>query len=327
MMKSKKIMTEYEEIYDNEKIESDKIKSMKELSKYTKILNKQDNLFIILKNFECIKLYDSKSLYKISMLLDKLPEENVSFTFYADEEEDEEEASIEKSSKRLRNQKRFSLAQNKLQPPLEQLEQKDNEKKGKEKLKDIKEEQKNLENIYLLDNIKDSFAQEIYKNGNIIGYDHALFKKIWKNLYILTLAISSIDIPGVGYYLYQNFQNQNYLGLGANGLSCLALFLLFITSILGNNKMKSKKKVNFRRENGFLMTFIFMAISCIGYFGYFFYNNNMGLPTYVVLCEIGVLLLLVPICIVIIYLNNKIIAFYKEYHKMAEEGTLLVEVE
>ena len=86
MMKSKKIMTEYEEIYDNEKIESDKIKSMKELSKYTKILNKQDNLFIILKNFECIKLYDSKSLYKISMLLDKLPEENVSFTFYADDD-------------------------------------------------------------------------------------------------------------------------------------------------------------------------------------------------------------------------------------------------
>lgn len=326
-MKSKKFINEYEEIYDNEKIESDKIKSMKELSKYTKILNKQDNLFIILKNFETIKLYDSKSLYKISMLVDKLPEENVSFTFYADEEEDEEEVSAEKSSKKLRGQKRFSLVKNVLRCTIENLEQKDKEKKEKEKQKDIIEKPKSPETIYLLDNIKDTFALEIYKNGNIIGYDHALFKKIWKSLYILTLVISSISLPGVIYYSYEIFKQKNYLALGANDLICLSLSLLIFTSILGNNKMKSKKKVNFSRENKLLMVFMLIAISCIGYFGYLFYIKSMGLPTYVVICENGVLILLISISIVIIYLNNKIIDFYKEYYKMVEEGTLLIEVE
>ena len=52
MKPSPKVITEYEEIYDNEKIENDKYKSMRELSKYTKLLNKQDNLFFILKNHE-----------------------------------------------------------------------------------------------------------------------------------------------------------------------------------------------------------------------------------------------------------------------------------
>ena len=110
MKTSPKVITEYEEIFDNEKIENDKYKSMRELSKYTKLLNKQDNLFFILKNHEEIKLRNQKSLFKISMLLGELPEEIVSFTFYA-EEDDEEDQSIEKSSKKLRGSKRISVAQ------------------------------------------------------------------------------------------------------------------------------------------------------------------------------------------------------------------------
>jgi hypothetical protein len=134
-------MTEYEEIYDDEKIEKDNVKSMRELSKYTKILNKENNLSFILKNFHQIKLKNSKSLFKISMLVGNLPEENVSFTFY-DEEEDEQ--SENKNSKK-------------------------NILRASKKPKPIKT------NIYFTNKIKDSVAQEIYKNGSII---HTIKRKL-----------------------------------------------------------------------------------------------------------------------------------------------------
>ena len=87
-------MIEYEEIYDKEKIENDKYKSMRELSKYTKLLNKGDNLSFILNNNHQIKIKNAKSLFKISLLLGNLPEENVSFTFYTEEEDDEQSEEI-----------------------------------------------------------------------------------------------------------------------------------------------------------------------------------------------------------------------------------------
>ena len=106
-------MSEYEEIFDKEKIENDKYKSMKELSKYTKLLNKQGNLSFISKNNQQIKLRNPKSLFKISMLLGNLPEENVSFTFYAEEEDEQsEEKNSKKNIKKLRasqNQKKDEI--------------------------------------------------------------------------------------------------------------------------------------------------------------------------------------------------------------------------
>ena len=319
MKTSPKVITEYEEIYDNEKIENDKYKSMRELSKYTKLLNKQDNLFFILKNHEEIKLRNQKSLFKISMLLGELPEEIVSFTFYA-EEDDEEDQSIEKSSKKLRGSKRISLSQSpqKLQAKAENKNQTKNETEIKPK---------NPATFYLLDNIKDSLALEIYKKGNIIGYDHNLFKKIWINLYILNLAISLIGLICVLYYSYTIIQDKKYLILGANGLSTLALILMIFTSFSGNNKMKIKKKVNFNKENWLLSIFILIAISCMGYFSYLYFNKNLGLPSYVVVFGNTIFGLLILISIALIYLNNKMTEFYKEYHQMEEEGTLLIEVQ
>ena len=79
-------MSQLNEIYDNERIEKDTFRSMRELTKYSKILSKGNNLFIIIKkNFHLLKFISAKSLFKISMLLDSLPEENVSFTFYIEE--------------------------------------------------------------------------------------------------------------------------------------------------------------------------------------------------------------------------------------------------
>ena len=178
-----------------------------------------------------------------------------------------------------------------------------------------------------MDNIKDSLALEIYKKGNIIGYDHNLFKKIWINLYILNLVISSIGLICVLYYSYTIIQDKRYLILGANGLSTLALILMIFTSFSGNNKMKIKKKVNFNKENCLLSIFILIAISCMGYFSYLYFNKNMELPSYVVVFGNTIFGLLILISITLIYLNNKMTEFYKEYHQMEEEGTLLIEVQ
>lgn len=285
-------MTEYEEIYDDEKIEKNNIKSMRELSKYTKILNKENNLSFILKNFHQIKLKNSKSLFKISMLMGNLPEENVSFTFY-DEEEDEQ--SEDKNSKK-------------------------NILRSSKKPKPIKT------NIYFTNKIKDSVAQEIYKNGNIIGYNHSLFRTVWINLYKFTLMISSIGLIALFIYSMIIIKEQKYLILGADGLSLISLILMIYTSISGNNKMQSKRKVNFRKENWLLLSFILMDISCLVYWGYLKSDKSIGLYLFILICAYFIFGLLLIMSILLIYLNIKMIEFYKEYHKNIEEGTLLIEV-
>ena len=285
-------MTEYEEIYDDEKIEKDNVKSMRELSKYTKILNKENNLSFILKNFHQIKLKNSKSLFKISMLMGNLPEENVSFTFY-DEEEDEQSE--------VKNSKKNILRASKKPKPIKT-------------------------NIYFTNKIKDSVAQEIYKNGNIIGYNHSLFRTVWVNLYKFTLMISSIGLIALFIYSMTIIKEQKYLILGADGLSLISLILMIYTSISGNNKMQSKRKVNFRKENWLLLSFILMDISCLVYWGYLKSDKSIGLYLFILICAYFIFGLLLIMSILLIYLNIKMIEFYKEYHKNIEEGTLLIEV-
>ena len=285
-------MTEYEEIYDDEKIEKNNVKSMRELSKYTKILNKENNLSFILKNFHQIKLKNSKSLFKISMLVGNLPEENVSFTFY-DEEEDEQSE--------VKNSKKNILRASKKPKPIKT-------------------------NIYFTNKIKDSVAQEIYKNGNIIGYNHSLFRTVWVNLYKFTLMISSIGLIALFIYSMIIIKEKKYLILGADGLSLISLILMIYTSISGNNKMQSKRKVNFRKENWLLLSFILMDISCLVYWGYLKSDKSIVLYLFILICAYFIFGLLLIMSILLIYLNIKMIEFYKEYHKNIEEGTLLIEV-
>ena len=306
-------MNEYDEIIDDEKIEKDNVKSMKELSKYTKILSKENNLLFILKNHTEIKIKSSKSLFKISMLLGNLPEENVNFTLYVDEEDEESEEN--KSNKNI-------LRSTKKSTHIKQKPKKNTEIQ-------IKEEKNKLvpNSIYLTDKVKDSVAKEIYKNGNIIGYNHNFFKKVWKNLYKVTLLITSINIIPLLIYSYIVIKGKKYSILGAEGLSLISLILMIFTSISGNNKMESKKKVNFTKENWLLFTFILISISCLGYWGYLFTNNSIGHLLYAFIYADIIFGLLILMSSTLIYLNIKMINFYKEYHKLTEEGTLLVEVE
>jgi hypothetical protein len=306
-------MIEYEEIYDKEKIENDKYKSMRELSKYTKLLNKGDNLSFILNNNHQIKIKNAKSLFKISLLLGNLPEENVSFTFYTEEEDDEQSEEINSKKNILRGSKKVSLSAKKT---------KTNEIRNDY---DLKEKKLNL--IYLTDKIKDSIAQEIYKNGNIIGSNYNLYKKIWINLYNVALIISLSSLIPVFIYSIIILKEKKYSILGADGISLISLILMIFTSISGNKKMKSKKKVNFTKENYLLLTFILMSILCLGIWVYLYNNITIGLYLFIVLGIYFIFGLLLLMSLILIYLNIKMIDFYKEYHTMVEDGTLLIEVQ
>ena len=306
-------MIEYEEIYDKEKIENDKYKSMRELSKYTKLLNKGDNLSFILNNNHQIKIKNAKSLFKISLLLGNLPEENVSFTFYTEEEDDEQSEEINSKKNILRGSKKVSLSAKKTNT---------NEIRNDF---DLKEKKSN--SIYLTDKIKDSIAQEIYKNGNIIGSNYNLYKKIWINLYNVALIISLSSLIPVFIYSIIILKEKKYSILGAEGISLLSLILMIFTSVSGNKKMKSKKKVNFTKENYLLLTFILMSILCLGIWVYLYNNITIGLYLFIVIGIYFIFGLLLLMSLILIYLNIKMIDFYKEYYKMVEDGTLLIEIQ
>ena len=91
--------------------------------------------------------------------------------------------------------------------------------------------------------------------------------------------------------------------------------------------MKSKKKVNFIKENYLLLIFILISISCMGLWTYLYNNMNLGLYLFIVIGVYFIFGLLLFMSFVLIYLNVKIIDFYKEYHKMVEDGTLLIEIQ
>ena len=77
-------------------------------------------------------------------------------------------------------------------------------KKDKEqsKVKDIDNDknENDSKSVYLKDKIKPVYAQEIYNNGNIIGWNHSLFKSVWINLYRTSLMISVISLIAAGFY-------------------------------------------------------------------------------------------------------------------------------
>jgi cell division protein FtsI/penicillin-binding protein 2 len=216
---------EYYEIIDDEKIEKDNFKSIKELTKYTKILSKGNNLLFVLNNHQEIRMKSSKTLFKISMLIGNLPEENVSFTIYIDQDQEDEQGE-EKTSKK-------DILHSKKKLPISSPTKKEEEKK---------EKPSSPSSFYLPDDIKESQALEIYKKGNVIGYNHGLFKKIWKNLYIITLLTSSSNFITLLVYSYIIITEQNYVTLGLDVLSLLTLGLMIFTSASGHKKLNSKKK-------------------------------------------------------------------------------------
>ena len=293
-------MSQFDEIYDNERIEKDTFRSMRELSKYTKILSKENNLFVtIKKKLQQIKLLSSKSLFKISILLDTLPEENVSFTFYTEEKNEENKDNI------IIN----NIGSNK----------KDIKKKNNKNKKD---------GVYIIENIKNYVVDDMYKTGKgkIISHNPNLFLIIWKYLYLINIIISSISFISFCAYALIAISGKEYYLLFSNIITVFSLCLCIFASNSGYKKIKGKRKVNFRRENIIFICFIHLNVFC-GIFWIFAFTKKEGDLEFCVLIIIEIVLGLVDvICAILIWLNIKMVEFYKEYAKLNEEGTPLVEV-
>ena len=243
-------------VEEKEKQEEDTYKSMRELSKYSKILSEQNNLSVIFKNSKPIKLRNFNSLNRISLFIGNLPEENVCFTFYANEDEEQSD-DAEKSSK-----KSIVIVSNKNNIKI-------SSKNDKEQTKDnniVNDKiEKDSKSVYLIDKIKPVYAREIYNNGNIIGYNHSLFKSIWTNLYRTSLIISAISLIVAGFYSFLLYKDKKYDILKGYILNCISLIFMIFISVSGNAKMSSKKKVNFKKENILLPIFILLSIICLVY--------------------------------------------------------------
>ena len=290
-------MSQYEEIYENERIEKDTFRSMRELSKYTKILSKENNIFILIKNFHQIKLKSSKSFFKISSLLDTLPEENISFTFYIEEKSTPREMSNILINKEVTNKK---------------IQKKN------------KKEKKNY--IYLIDNIDTCFSEEMYKKGNIIGYNYNLFKKIWIYLYKFCFIFSLILFFGFIIYSIISLSENIFCIFFNNILTLISLCIIIYASYSGNKKIESRNKINFENENISLFCFLFLNAICEIFWIYIYAKNEYGLTLCKLVC-IGSLLVIVDlISITLIYFNVKIYVFYFEYSEKAEEGISLVDI-
>ena len=293
-------MSQFDEIYDNERIEKDTFRSMRELSKYTKILSKENNLFVtIKKKLQQIKLLSSKSLFKISILLDTLPEENVSFTFYTEEKNEENKDNI---------------IINNLDSNKNDIKKKNNKNKK--------------DGVYIIQNIKNYVVEDMYKTGNgkIISHNPNLFLLIWKYLYLINMILSAISLISFCAYALIAISGKEYYLLFSNVITVFCLCLCIFASNSGYKKIKGKRKVNFRRENIIFICFLHLNVFC-GIFWIFAFTKKEGDLEFYVLIIIEIVLGLVDvICAILILLNIKMVEFYKEYAKLNVEGTPLVEV-
>ena len=106
----------------------------------------------------------------------------------------------------------------------------------------------------------------------------------------------------------------------------LTLCLNIIASYSGYKKINNKKKAIFRNENIMMILFILISVLCAIYWIYIYNKEKDGIKIYVILIIEIILGLLNIICIILIYLNHKMMEFYQEYSDLYDEGIPLVDV-
>ena len=318
----------------NEIIEGDYQESLQKLSAYSKLLEKEGNIFIrFKKNKHVLNLISNLSYYRICSLGEIYPEENILFTLYSilpDEsgsENEDNKKGIDKLKERLvDNEDDNNKKSNKLRskkPKKENILQNSEDKnitnKEKEKQKD-KEEEK--DSVILLDEVKSSVQMELNKEGSSIGNNYELYKATWKNLYKWLLIFPLIILIGLIYFIYKDSYGFSFAEL----ICFILIVIICITSISGNAKMQSKKRVNFKKENYLLCTIIALSsyiIICTN-------TNTFEITAYKFLSRykafVHILFIsLIILCLVLIYLNKKMINFHKRYSKIVESGALLTD--
>lgn len=309
---------------DHEILEGENQESIKKLSEYSKILEKDGNIFIRFKKTRHrLNLISNLSYYRICTLGEIYPEENILFLLYAiysdESESDSENSSNKKGIDKLKERLSENDDDRKKRNRLRSQKANKNNKQNKEQIKLKEKEDK--DSVILLDEVKSSVQSILHKEGNSIGLNYELYKITWRNLYKWLLIFPLIILFGLFYFIYKDSYGFSF----AEILIFLLIFIICITSISGNTKMLSKKRVNFKNENYLLCLII--AFSC-----YILISTNFKveiaaykfLSIYSTLVHF-IFISLILLSLVLICLNKKMIKFHIRYSKILESGTLLTE--
>ena len=293
------------------------------LIKYSTIPQKTKNTFIIFKKNKIhIKLLNNKSLSKISSLMNTPREKNI---YFKSRYESSDTDSDNDSKNGLRGMAKLKERLNKKSHDKNNVinNRRNKEKKFINNNKyqfNIKPEDKN--SVILLEEVKSSVQTILNKEGNSVGTNYELYKMTWKNFYRWLLLFPLTILFGLIYFLYKD----NYGFTFAEFFIFLIIFLICVVSINGNEKMLSKKKVNFISENtllgliSFLSAYILICANTnkIEYIAYCFLNDHYFLVHIIFFT-------LIIFCFVLIYLNKKMVGFYHRYSQIIESGVLLTD--
>jgi len=296
---------------------------LNKLIKYSALPQKTKNTFIIFKKSKIhIKLLNNKSLSKISSLMNTPREKNI---YFKSRYESSDTDSDNDSKNGLRGMAKLKERLNKKSHDKNNVinNRRNKEKKFINNNKyqfSIKPEDKN--SVILLEEVKSSVQTILNKEGNSVGTNYELYKMTWKNFYRWLLLFPLTILFGLIYFVYKD----NYGFTFAEFFIFLIIFLICIVSINGNEKMLSKKKVNFISENtllgliSFLSAYILICANTnkIEYIAYCFLNDHYFLVHIIFFT-------LIVFCFVLIYLNKKMVGFYHRYSQIIESGVLLTD--
>ena len=305
------------EIIDNEIIDNDS----KRFELYSNILDKDNNISIhFRKPRRLIKLSSNVSLFRICSLSQTVPEENVLYSLYADvnveesEEEDENQNPNKKGIDKLKERLHEGSFDN---TNLMRRSTKLKERRSKKNLETLKNKNKENEgedddSVLIVDDIKSSINNDLNLEGYTIGNNHEFYKGTWRNLYKFLLLFALVILLGLAYFIFKESYDYSIAEFMCFGL----VIIICITSISGNAKMLSRKKVNFKLENILLVLIILIGVYILGCT----YTNKFGMVANQFLSQYYafvyfVFILLIAFCFLLIFLNIKMVEFYRVYSK------------
>ena len=310
-------LQEDKEVIDNEIIDNDS----KRFELYSNILDKDNNISIHFRRpRRLLKLSSNVSLFRICSLCQTVPEENVLYSLYADvnAEESEEESENQNPNKKGIDKLKERLHEGSFDnTSLMRRSTKLKERRSKKNLDNLKAKDKENEGedddaVLIIDDIKSSINNDLNLEGYTIGNNHEFYKGTWRNLYKFLFVFALVILLGLAYFIFKGSYDYSIAEFICFGL----VIITCITSMRGNAKMLSRKKVNFKLENLLLVLIIFMGVYILGCT----YTNKFGMVANQFLSQYYafvyfIFILLIAFCFLLIFLNIKMVEFYRVYSK------------
>ena len=320
-------LQEDKEVIDNEIIDND----TKRFELYSNILDKDNNISIHFRRpRRLIKLSSNVSLFRICSLCQTVPEENVLYSLYADvnaEESDEEDENQDQNKKGIDKLKERLHEGSFDNTALMRRSTKLKERRPKKDLETLKAKDKENEedgdSVLIVDDIKSSINNDLNFEGYTFANNHEFYKGAWRNLYKFLLIFAFVILLGLAYFIFKESYDYSMAEFISFGL----IIIICITSMSGNAKMFSRKKVNFKLENILLVLIILVGVYILGCT----YTNKFGMVANQFLSQYYafvyfIFILLIAFCFLLIFLNIKMVEFYRAYSKKIN-GTSLIDKE